>query len=170
MLSQHEVIPSNTCPLAGTNHLGFWISVYGWIFSNSRVIQDLFWPGPLEDEVVVLRRDLAHGYPEVAAPHLFVLDECEVWDQRLELQRLGKDCHRPDLHAEGEDLVAHLRRGGKGGSGPRRLGDDFMAPVIAEGRMVSSSSPAGQYEDGIAGLHPVDEVFVPPGYSPDVLL
>ena len=77
--------------------------------------------------MVVLRRDLAHGYPEVAAPHLFVLDECEVWDQRLELQRLGKDCHRPDLHAEGEDLVAHLRRGGKkAGVVLVGLGDDFV--------------------------------------------
>ncbi len=64
-----------------------------------------------EDEVVVLRRDLAHGLPEMAGPHCFVRDECEVGDQGLELKGFGEDRNRFDLHAEGEDLAAHMLRG-----------------------------------------------------------
>jgi HEAT repeat protein len=63
--------------------------------------------GPLEDEPVVLLRDLAHSYAEVAAPHRLVRDECEIGDQRLELKGFEEGRDRPDLHAEGEDLVAH---------------------------------------------------------------
>jgi len=83
--------------------------------------------GPPEDEVVVLCRDLAHGLPEVAAPHRFVRDECKILDQGLELKGFGEDCDRFDLHAEGEDLVAHLRRGGKeAGVVLVGFGDDFV--------------------------------------------
>ena len=77
--------------------------------------------------MVVLLGDLAHGLPEMAGPHLFVRDECEVGDQGLELKGFGEDRNRFDLHAEGEDLVAHLRRGGKeAGVVFVGFGDDFV--------------------------------------------
>ena len=60
--------------------------------------------------MVVLLGDLAHGLPEMAGPHLFVRDECEVGDQGLELKGFGEDRNRSDLHAEGEDLV--MKNGG----------------------------------------------------------
>ena len=83
--------------------------------------------GPPEDEVVVLCRDLAHGLPEMAAPHLLVRDECKIRDQGLELKGFGEDCDRFDLHAEGEDLVAHMLRGGKdAGVVFVGFGDDFV--------------------------------------------
>ena len=50
--------------------------------------------GPLEDELVVLLRDLPHGVAEVAAPHRLVRDECEIPDQRLELKGFRKDADR----------------------------------------------------------------------------
>ncbi len=128
--------------------------------------------GPLEDELIVLLGDLAHGDAEVAAPHRLVRDEFEIPDQRLELQRFGKDCHRPDLHAEGEDLVAHLRRGDEeAGVVFVGLGYDFVGSGYCGGEncVVLFLLP-DVYEDGVAGLHPVQEIFVPLGYSPDVLL
>ena len=54
--------------------------------------------------MVILLRDLAHGYAEVTAPHRFVRDEFEIPDQRLEFEGFGEDRDRPDLHPEGEDL------------------------------------------------------------------
>jgi len=45
--------------------------------------------GPPEDEAVVLLGDLAHGLPEMAGPHLFVRDECEVGDQGFEVKGFG---------------------------------------------------------------------------------
>ena len=128
-------------------------------------------PGPFEDELIILLRDLAHGYAEVAGPHRFVRDEFEIGDQRLELKGFGEDCHRPDLHAEGEDLVAHLRRGDEeAGVVFVGLGDDLVGAGYrgGEDRVVLFLLP-DIYKDGVAGLHPLHEVFVPLGYSPDVL-
>jgi hypothetical protein len=113
--------------------------------------------GPPEDEPVVLRRDLAHGLPEMAGPHRFVRDECEIRDQGFELQRFGKDLDWPGLHAVGEDLVAHLWRGDEeAGVVYVGFGDDFVGAGYRGG------------EDGVAGLHPVHEGFVALGDSPDV--
>ena len=127
--------------------------------------------GPLEDEPVILLGDLAHGYAEVAAPHRFVRDEFEIPDQRLKLQRLGKDLDWPDLHAEGEDLVAHMRRGDEeAGVVFVGLGDDFVGSGYRGGEycVVLFLLP-DIYKDSVAGLHPVHEVFVPLWYSPYVL-
>ena len=128
--------------------------------------------GPPEDEAVVLLGDLAHRYPEVAAPHLLVRDECEVGDQGFELKGCGEDRDRPDLHAEGEDLVAHLRRGDEeAGVIFVGLGDDLVGPGDRGGKYcVALFLLPDVYEDGIAGLHPVHEASVPLWNSPDMLL
>ncbi len=127
--------------------------------------------GPLEDEPVVVLRDLAHGDAEVTAPHRLVRDESEIPDQRLELKGFGKDLDWPDLHAVGEDLVAHLRRGDEeAGVVFVGIGDDFIGAGYRGGEdgVVLFLLP-DIYKDGVAGLHPLHEGFVPPGNSPDVL-
>ena len=127
--------------------------------------------GPLEDEPVVLLGDLTHGYAEVTAPHRLARDEFEIPDQRLELKGFGKDLDWPDLHAEGEDLVAHLRRGDEeAGVVLVGLGDDFVGSGYCGGEecIVLFLLP-DIYKDSVAGLHSVHEGSVPLWNSPDVL-
>ncbi len=129
-------------------------------------------PRPPEDEPVVFLGDLAHGLAEVAGPHRLVRYEREILDQGFELERPGKDRHRPDLHPVGEDLVAHMRRGDEeAGVILVGLGGDF----IGAGDCGGEDSFALFFlpdidEDGVAGLHPVHEGPVPAGDSPDMLL
>ena len=135
-------------------------------------ISGIGYAGQLEDGTVVLLGDLAHGLAEVAAPHRLVRYEREILDQRLELKRLSKDRHRPDLHAVGEDPVAHMRRGDEEvGVVLVGLGDDFVGAGYGGGEDgVALQLPPDVHEDGVAGLHPLHEGSVSTGHSPDLLL
>jgi len=129
-------------------------------------------PCPSEDEPVVLLEDLTHGLAEVAAPHRLVRDEFEIPDQRLEPKRFGKDLDWSDLHAAGENFVAHMRRGDEeGGVVLVGFGDDFVGAGYGggeDGVALFLLPDVNKY--GVAGLHPLHEGFVPAWYSPDMLL
>ncbi len=131
-----------------------------------------------EDQLVVLFRDLPHRHPDMARPHRLVRNKRELRDERLELNWLLEYLDRLQLHPIGEDLIPHplrrhkerrcilisfrydLERTGDG-RGEDRIAFTFCRLFLLLGDI---------NEDGVAGLHPFDDRFVPLRDTPDILL
>ena len=125
-----------------------------------------------EDQLVVLFRDLPHRHPDMARPHLLIRNKRESRDERLERNWLLENLDRLQLHPIRKNLIPHpLRRHKEGRCILISFRYDFKHTGNGRGEDRLAILLLGNIDDDlIAGLHPLDDRFVPLRNPPDVLL